>query len=254
LEAVAAWAIGSKMFFFCRDFSNQIAQASGPLLIEIYARGEILLASKKLQDLALLSGSFATVLGSFLVVGNRPFVSLWTKGLIQWETRLDVVLALILMITCLFASLCHVNGMTKDLTTIRWIGLKESLLFLVFACFLVKSLGVFGMVLAHLFAACLISLPFLFSAVQKFNRRHNSAIHLLPSVFIRWALVLFFACFLSFAFSQKPNFLSLVLAVFILICLFILLLTPLIWGILGPTIKARTHLLPTPLQKFFIAP
>ena len=249
LEAVAAWAIGSKMFFFCRDFSNQIAQASGPLLIEIYSRGEFLLASKKLQDLALLSGSFATVLGSFLIVGNRPFVSLWTKGLIQWETRLDVVLALILIITCLFAALCHANGMTKDLVTFRWVGLKESLLFLVFSCFLVKSLGVFGMVLAHLSAACLISVPFLFSAVRKFNRSHNSAVHIIPSAFLRWALVLFSACFLSFTFSQKPNFLSLLLAVFFLICVFILLLTPLTWGILGPAIKARTHLLPTPLRK-----
>jgi O-antigen/teichoic acid export membrane protein len=249
LEAVAAWAIGSKMFFFCRDFSNQIAQASGPLLIEIYAKGNFILASKKLQDLALLSGSFATVLGSFLIVGNRPFVSLWTKGLIQWETRLDVVLALILIITCLFAALCHANGMTKDLVTFRWVGLKESLLFLVFSCFLVKSLGVFGMVLAHLSAACLISVPFLFSAVRKFNRGHNSAVHIIPSAFLRWALVLFSACFLSFTFSQKPNFLSLLLAVFFLICVFILLLTPLTWGILGPAIKARTHLLPTPLRK-----
>ena len=251
LESVAVWAIGSKMFFFCRDFSNQIAQASGPLLIEIYSRGEVLLASKKLQDLALFSGSFATVLGSFLIVGNRPFVSLWTKGLIQWETRLDVVLALILMITCLFAVLCHVTGMTKDLTTFRWVGLKESLLFLVFACFLVKSLGVFGMVLAHLSAACLISLPFLFSAVQKFNRMHNSAIHIVPSVFIRWALVLFSACFLSLTFSQKPNFYFLALAIFFLICVFIFLLAPLSWEILSPSLRNRRHFLPKPLQRFF---
>jgi O-antigen/teichoic acid export membrane protein len=251
LEAVAAWAIGSKMFFFCRDFSNQIAQASGPLLIEIYARGEFLLASKKLQDLALLSGSFATVLGSFLIVGNRPFVSLWTKGLIQWETRLDVVLALILMITCLFAVLCHVTGMTKDLATIRWVGLKESLLFLVFACFLVKSLGVFGMVLAHLSAACLISLPFLFSAVRKFNRSHNSAVHIIPSAFLRWALVLSSACFLSYTFSQKPNFFSLSLDVLLLICVFIFLLAPLSWEILSPFLRSRLHLLPKPLQRFF---
>ena len=251
LEAVAAWAIGSKMFFFCRDFSNQIAQASGPLLIEIYARGEFLLASKKLQDLALLSGSFATVLGSFLIVGNRPFVSLWTQGLIQWETRLDVVLALILMITCLFAVLCHVTGMTKDLATIRWVGLKESLLFLVFACFLVKSLGVFGMVLAHLSAACLISLPFLFSAVRKFNRSHNSAVHIIPSAFFRWALVLFSACFLSFTFSQKPNFLSLLFAVLFLICVFIFLLVPLSWKILSPSLRSRVHFLSKPLQRFF---
>ena len=253
LEAVAAWAIGSKMFFFCRDFSNQIAQASGPLLIEIYAKGEFLLASKKLQDLALLSGSFATVLGSFLIVGNRPFVSLWTSGLIQWETRLDIVLALILMITCLFAVLCHVTGMTKDLTTIRWIGLKESLLFLVFACFLVKSLGVFGMVLAHLSAACLISLPFLFSAVQKFNRGHNSAVHIIPSAFLRWVLVLFSACFLSFTFSQKPNFFSLSLGVLLLICVFIFLLAPLSWEILSPSLSSRLHSLPKPLQRFFKA-
>jgi hypothetical protein len=139
--------------------------------------------------------------------------------------------------------------MTKDLTRFRWVGLKESLLFLVFACFLVKSLGVFGMVLAHLSATCLISVPFLFSAVQKFNLRHNSAIHIVPSAFIRWALVLFSAYFLSFTFSQKANFLSLLLAVLFLICVFIVLLTPLIWGILGPAIKARTHLLPTPLRK-----
>jgi O-antigen/teichoic acid export membrane protein len=251
LEAVAAWAVGSKMFFFCRDFSNQIAQASGPLLIEIYSRGEFLLASKKLQDLALLSGSFATVLGSFLIVGNRPFVSLWTKGLIQWETRMDVLLALILMITCLFAVLCHVTGMTKDLTKIRWIGLKESLLFLVFACFLVKSLGVFGMVLAHFSAACLISLPFLFSAVQKFNRRHNSAVHIIPSAFLRWALVLFSACFLSFTFTQKLNFQFLSIAFVLLMCLFVFLLAPLHWEIVRPFFKSRLHLLPKSLQQLF---
>jgi hypothetical protein len=162
-----------------------------------------------------------------------------------------MVLALILMITCLFAVLCHVTGMTKDLTTIRWIGLKESLLFLVFACFLVKSLGVFGMVLAHLFAACLISLPFLFFAVQKFNRGHNSAVHIIPSAFLRWALVLFSACFLSYTFSQKPNFLSLLLGVFLLMFVFIFLLAPLSWEILSPFLRSRLHLLPKALQRFF---
>jgi len=253
LESVAVWAVGSKMFFFCKDFGCQIAQASGPLLIEIYTRGESLLASKKLQNLALLSGSFATILGSFLIVGNRPFVFLWTKGLIQWETRVDVVLALILMITCLFAVLCHVTGMTKDLATIRWAGFKESLLFLIFSCLLVKSLGVFGMVLAHLFAACLISVPVLISTVQKFNRRHNSAIHIVPSAFIRWAIVLFLACFLSFTFSQKPNFYFLALAIFFLICVFIFLLAPLSWEILSPSLRNRRHFLPKSLHRFFKA-
>ena len=141
--------------------------------------------------------------------------------------------------------------MTKDLATIRWVGLKESLLFLVFACFLVKSLGVFGMVLAHFSAACLISVPFLFSAVRKFNRSHNSAVHIIPSAFFRWALVLFSACFLSFTFSQKPNFLSLLFAVLFLICVFIFLLVPLSWKILSPSLRSRVHFLPKPLQRFF---
>ena len=167
---------------------------------------------------------------------------------------MDVVLALILMITCLFAVLSHVTGMTKDLATIRWVGLKESLLFLVFACFLTKSLGIFGMVLAHLSAACLISVPFLISAVQKFNRRHNSAIHIVPSAFIRWAIVLFLACFLSFTFTQKPNFLFLVLAAFLLICVSILLLAPLSWDILILFLIGRLHLLPKTLHRYFKAP
>jgi O-antigen/teichoic acid export membrane protein len=253
LEAVAAWAVGSKMFFFCRDFSNQIAQASGPLLVEIYAKGNFILASKKLQDLTLLSGSFATVLGSFLIVGNRPFVSLWTKGLIQWETCLDVVLALILMINCLFAVLCHVTGMTKDLTIIRWVGLKESLLFLLFACFLVRLLGIFGMVLAHFFAACLISVPFLIYAVQKFNQRHNSVIRIAPSALIRWALVLFSSYFLSSIFIQMLNFQFLLIAFVLLMCIFVFLLAPLHWEIVSPFFKSRLHYLPKPLQRFFLS-
>ena len=251
LEAVAAWVVGSKMFFFCRDFSNQIAQASGPLLIEIYARGNFILASKKLQELALLSGSFATVLGSSLILGNRSFVSLWTKGLIQWETSSDVVLAFILMITCLFAALCHVTGMTKDLTIIRWVGLKESLLFLLFACFLVRLLGIFGMVLAHFFAACLISVPFLISAVQKFNQRHNSVIRIAPSALIRWALVLFSSYFLSSIFTQKLNFQFLSIAFVLLMCIFVFLLAPLHWEIVSPFFKSRLHLLPKSFQRLF---
>jgi len=251
LEAVAAWTVGSKMFFFCRDFSNQVAQASGPLLIEIYARGDFILASKKLQDLALVTGSLAAVLGSFLIVGNRPFVYLWTKGLVHWDSRIDVIFCLILMVSSLFAALCHVNGMTKDLTTIRWVGIKESLLFLVFSYFLVRFLGVFGLVLAHFSAACLISVPFLISALQKFNHGHNSAIRIAPSVLIRWSLLLFSACFLSFTFTQKLNFLHLSIAFVCLICVFIFLLTPLHWGILHPLLRSRLHYLPKPLQRFF---
>lgn len=254
LESVAVWAVGSKMFFFCKDSACQVAQAAGPLLIEVYAKGDVRMASARAQDLTLLAGSLATLLGSLLILGNRYFVSLWTNGLIKWETQFDIAFALILILTCLFTSLIHLNGMTKDLSKLRWVALQESLVFLVVSFLMAHFFGIIGMILAHLFAICAISMPFLIFSVREFNRIHHVNIHIAPEVVVRWLLTLALACFLSYAFCHKLAFLSLFFAGVLLICIFILLLAPLIWGILGPTIKARTHLLPTQLQKFFIAP
>jgi O-antigen/teichoic acid export membrane protein len=254
LESVAMWAVGSKMFFFCKDFACQISQAAGPLLIEVYTKGDVRMASTRARDLTLLAGSFATFLGSLLILGNKAFVSCWTKGVIEWETRFDIAFALVLILTCLFTSLIHLNGMTKDLSKLRWVGLQEGLLFLGTAFFMAHFFGIMGMILAHVFAICAISMPFLIFSVREFNRIHHVYIHIAPAILLRWILALSLACFLSYAFCQKLAFLSLFFAGVLSICIFILLLAPLIWGILGPTIKARTHLLPTQLQKFFIAP
>ena len=253
LESVAMWAVGSKMFFFCKDFACQISQSAGPLLIEVYTKGDVRMASTRARDLTLLAGSFATFLGSLLILGNKAFVSCWTKGVIEWETRFDIAFALILILTCLFTSLIHLNGMTKDLSKLRWVGLQESLLFLGVAFFMAHFFGIMGIILAHVFAICTISMPFLVSSVREFNRTHHVYIHIAPYAVLRWVFTLSLACLLSYTFTQKLNFLHLSIAFVSLICVFIFLLTPLHWGILHPLLRSRLHYLPKPLQRFFLS-
>ena len=253
LESVAMWAVGSKMFFFCKDFACQISQAAGPLLIEVYTKGDVRMASTRARDLTLLAGSFATLLGSLLILGNKAFVSCWTKGVIEWETRFDIAFALVLILTCLFTSLIHLNGMTKDLSKLRWVGLQEGLLFLGIAFFMAHFFGIMGMILAHFFAICTISMPFLVYSVREFNRMHHVHIHIAPCAVLRWVFTLSLACLLSYTFTQKLNFLHLSIASVFLICVFIFLLTPLHWGMLHPLLRIRIHYLPKPLQRFFLS-
>ena len=251
LESVAVWAVGSKMFFFCKDSACQISQAAGPLLIEIYAKGNVRMASTRAQDLTLLAGSLATLLGSLLILGNRYFVSLWTNDLIKWETQFDIAFALILILTCIFTSLIHLNGMTKDLSKLRWVALQESLFFLVVSFVMAHFFGIIGMILAHLFAICAISMPFLIFSVRQFNRIHHVNIHIAPEVVVRWLLTLALACFLSYAFCQKLTFLRLSFVALFLFISLVSLLAPLHWGILSPLLRSRLHFLPKPLQRFF---
>ena len=143
--------------------------------------------------------------------------------------------------------------MTKDLSKLRWVGLQESLLFLGIAFFMAHFFGIMGMILAHVFTICTISMPFLVSSVREFNRMHHVHIHIAPCAVLRWVFTLSLACLLSYTFTQKLNFLHLSIASVSLICVFIFLLTPLHWGMLHPLLRTRIHYLPKPLQRFFLS-
>jgi hypothetical protein len=107
------------------------------------------------------------------------------------------------------------------------------------------------MILAHLFAICAISMPFLIFSVRQFNRIHHVNIHIAPEVVVRWLLTLALACFLSYAFCQKLTFLRLSFVALFLFISLVSLLAPLHWGILSPLLRSRLHFLPKPLQRFF---
>lgn len=190
LEAVAVWSVGSKLFLFLRDLANQVAQASGPLLIELYQQSSPARAVRSLQMLALGSGTLASVFASVLMIWNNDFIRVWTHGKIPWNPGNDLLLGFLLILLALAPVFLHVTGMTKNLRLLRWTSLGEGLLFVLIACPAVAHYGVTGLIGALLAASISGASLFVVLILKDFNHTHGTEARLDFSVALRWALFL----------------------------------------------------------------
>lgn len=205
LEAVAIWSVGSKLFLFLRDLGNQVAQASGPLLIELYQQGNPARAVQSLQSLALAGGTLASVFASALMIWNRDFIRVWTQGKISWNPENDFLLGCLLVLLALAPVFLHVTGMTKNLRWLRWTSLGEGLLFILIACPAVAHFGVTGLIWALLGASVGGAGLFIFLILKDFNEAHGTAAGLDFSVALRWGAFLLSVYSLTLLFAGPSS-------------------------------------------------
>ena len=152
LEAAATFAIGTKLFGLCQQFSGRVLESSAPSLTEIYVRGEDQLFRERFREVLGLSSFLAVVSALVLVCGNSRIISVWTSGRITWEPIADLLLALLLVFTTATRCMVGLFGVVARLRPVRSVYLLEACVFVALAIPASQQFGIAGILTVSLLA------------------------------------------------------------------------------------------------------
>ena len=152
LEAAATFAIGTKLFGLCQQFSGRVFESSAPSLTEIYVRGEDQLFRERFREILGLSSFLAIISALVLVCGNSKIIFVWTSGKITWEPIADLLLALLLVFTTATRCMVGLFGVVARLRPVRAVYLLEACVFIALAIPASQKFGIAGVLTVSLLA------------------------------------------------------------------------------------------------------
>jgi O-antigen/teichoic acid export membrane protein len=203
LDSVAAWIIGSKLFYFGREILSKAAFMAGPPLMSLYVEGLRAKAELRLSQISKVLGYCAAILGGFLIVGNSAFVELWSGGKVSWPKNSNIALAALLVCNAFSFSLIHLLGMELRFKAFRYITHLEAAFFILSSCYFVPRLGLSSVAPLMLLSTLLFSMPYLFYSYIRCCRHWQASRTLHISFVLRLISLLCFASFSTFLLSES---------------------------------------------------
>lgn len=158
VESAATWAIATKAFTLGQQLCNRIMDASAAAFTEMFVRNERQRLVKRLGQIVEATAWFSTVVGSAIIFFNSPFVDFWTGGRIVWPARENIWLALLLLSTCTARCYLSLGGITKNMSTLRWVQIVEGLTMLGISMWLLNKYGFSAVLIGSLAANLCITL------------------------------------------------------------------------------------------------
>ena len=217
LDSVAAWIIGSKLFYFGREILSKAAFMAGPPLMSLYVEGLRDKTELRLSQISKVLGYCAAILGGFLIVGNSAFVELWSGGKVSWPKNSNIALAALLVCNAFSFSLIHLLGMELRFKTLRYLTFLEAIFFTLSSCYFVPRLGLSIVAPLMLLFTLLFSMPYLFYSYIRCCREWQTSRTLHISFVLRLILLLCFASFSTFLYSEFHLSFLAFLSIFVLL-------------------------------------
>ena len=168
LETAATWSIGSKVFTLIYQLVGKLYEPVGPILGEMWVRGELTRIIIRTRDVLVLCLLVAVFCGCGLALGNAAFVELWTRGRIVWHWSYDLLLAVWLCDLIANRVLSLPVLVSKELGFLGLAYLAEGGIFVGLGLWLVPRTGLGGLILLSL--ACSV----LSGGYLLFRNRHYS--------------------------------------------------------------------------------
>jgi len=157
LTAAAVWTIATKIYPLAFQLVSRVFDFSSSAFGEMVVRGEHEGLQRRFRDVFLLTASGAVFVGAAVAVCNGTFIEVWTRGKIVWEPYNDLLLGLLLMVTCI--TRCHVGlrGPLKEIGTMRYIYFAEGVAFVVAGFLAAPRWGITGVLVAAIVADVLLT-------------------------------------------------------------------------------------------------
>jgi len=152
LTAAAVWSIASRTFQLAFQFVGRIFDFSGTALGDMIIGGERNLLRRRFRDILMLTGSAVVFAAAGVAVCNSSFLAVWTKKVVAWPWRNDVLLGALLLLNCVGRCFLGLSGYAKELRTMRWIYFLEGATFAVAALLVAPHLGLSGIILMAILA------------------------------------------------------------------------------------------------------
>ena len=144
LSAAAVWSVANKAYPVAFQGVSRIFDFSGTALGELHIRGERDKLRRRYGDVLLLTASAAIFAGAIMAVCNTSFLVVWTKGQIAWPRQNDVLLGLLLALTCVTRCSIGLSGYLKNIGAMRWVYFFEGVSFFLTSLFVAPYFGMTG--------------------------------------------------------------------------------------------------------------
>jgi len=152
LSAAAVWSVANKAYPVAFQGVSRIFDFSGTALGELHIRGERDKLRRRYADVLLLTASAAIFAGATMAVCNTSFMIIWTKGEIAWPRQNDVLLGLLLALTCVTRCSIGLSGYLKNIGAMRWIYFLEGVSFFVTSLLIARYVGMTGILAVAILA------------------------------------------------------------------------------------------------------
>ncbi len=180
LDAVAAWAVGTKMFNLIAQLVWRMIGVSLPALSEMITRGEHERLRTRFKDFVAVIASFSVFLGISFALCNSPFVHIWTAGKISWSPLNDILLAAWLVLLSLQSVHNNLVIATKQIRMLRYVFFLEGLSFIALAILVGAQMGMPGIIFASIICTAAYSFAY---GIWRSSRYFESSF---PLVAIQW--------------------------------------------------------------------
>jgi len=141
LEAVAAWAVGTKLLTLCQQVIWKVYDFSLGAFSEMYFRAEYHRLRVRFFEITSLTTLLSVFFGAILILFNSSFVHLWTSGKIFWPSSYDILLGLLLV--SYSVNRCHGGfvSVTMKIGFARYIYFLDGALFCIINALLIPLYG-----------------------------------------------------------------------------------------------------------------
>ena len=167
LDAAAIFSVGTKLYSLGQQLVAKIVGTAAPALTELFVRGENARFNARFYDVTAISIFLATMISSFLVIGNSTVVSIWTSGMISWNPRADILLGALLVGTSASRCLNELFVCKGNLRTVRHIYFVEGLFAITLSIPAVIRFGLVGLLATTLFVHLAVALSFSLKAAAR---------------------------------------------------------------------------------------
>jgi O-antigen/teichoic acid export membrane protein len=157
LEAVAAWAAGTKIFMLVRQIIFQPTAAASAGMCEMLARKETERLKHRFRNLVVLTASLGVWGSVAFALCNSLFIQVWTRGVIAWSPANDVLLGWWLFIASIQTTHSNFVIITKTIGSLPYVLVLEGGIFM--ACSLAFGYreGIPGIIACSAICLALIS-------------------------------------------------------------------------------------------------
>jgi O-antigen/teichoic acid export membrane protein len=167
LDAAAIFSIGTKLYSLGQQLVARVVGTAAPALTELFVRGENARFNTRFYDVVSISIFLATMISSFLVIGNSAVVSIWTSRMISWNPLADVLLGALLVGTSVSRCLNELFVYKGNLKTVRHIYFVEGLFSITLSIPAVIRFGLIGLLATTLFVHLAVALSFSLKAAAR---------------------------------------------------------------------------------------
>lgn len=167
LDAAAIFSVGTKLYSLGQQLVARIVGTAAPALTELFVRGENARFNTRFYDVVSISVFLATMISSFLVIGNSAVVSIWTSGMISWNPLADAFLGALLVGTSVSRCLNELFVFKGNLKTVRHIYFVEGLFSIILSIPAVIRFGLIGLLATTLFVHLAVALSFSLKAATR---------------------------------------------------------------------------------------